>query len=410
MLGGKIRKLLKELTERLIAEIHAKKDYTGTVGKMIVAEALELLSGLRSKFATTSPYVGPDLLALQLMEYNLFEFSASKTESRLASMMKLLVDENNQIRSFDEFKALCEKEVEKFNTRWLEAEYNLSVAVGQNSAAYLRFMAEKDTVTSFVQYKTIGDDKVRASHQILHNKIFNLSDKEAMDLFPPNGYGCRCEMVQYLGKTDGKVTKGRAAKAGLEQTDPKYKNSQFEINRGDLKQVFTKKQFYSDLKGLPEKINEMTFDKYDLKKWEDFKHDLNAIKLDKTITEKNIKELFKPYEKTDYMGFEDYLGRKMILKKEIFEKHTKGYYLGKEELRHQLFPHIKEILKNPDEVWYFDYRNNGQKFQPRYVKFYSDRVFIIDCDLEVDTHSLVINNWYSMKAPEHTIRKGLKIK
>ncbi|MFJ1492515.1 phage minor head protein [Capnocytophaga canis] len=377
---------------------------------MIVAEALELLTGLRSKFKTTSPYVGPDLLALQLMEYNLFEFAETKTQSRLASMMKLLIDDNKQIRSFAEFKELCHKEVDKFNTRYLQAEYNLSIAVGQNSAAYLRFMAEKDTVTSFVQYKTIGDSKVRASHQALHNKIFNLSDKEAMDLFPPNGYGCRCEMVQYLGNTDGKVTKGKTAKVAIEQTDPKYKGSQFELNRGDLKQVFTKKQFYGDLKGLPEKLNDMTFDKYGLKKWEDFKQDLNAIQLDKTITEKNAKELFKPYKKTDYMGFEDYLGRKMVLKKEIFEKHTKGYYLGENELRHQIFPHLKGILENPDEVWYFDYKNNGQKFQSRYIKFYGDRAVIIDCDLDTETHGLEIKTWYNMVAPEKTIRKGLKIK
>lgn len=377
---------------------------------MIVAESLELLQGLRSKFETTSPYVGPDLLALQLMEYNLFEFSASKTESRLASMQKLLVDENNQIRSFSEFKALCEKEVSKFNTHYLETEYNLSVAVGQTSAQYLRFMAQKDSVTSFVQYKTIGDDKVRNAHKILHNKIFNLSDKEAMDLLPPNGYGCRCEMVQFLGDTNGKVTQGKAAKQALAGQDKRYKNSAFEINRGDLKQVFTKKQFYADIKGLPEKINEMTFDKYDLKKWEEFKQDLNAIPLDKSITQKNIKELFKPHKKNNYMGFEDYLGRKLILTKETFNEHTQGKYVTEHELRHQLFPFVKEILKNPDEVWYFDYRDNNQKFQSRYVKFYGDRVVIVDCDLDTDFHSLEIKTWYNMKAPENTIRKGLKIK
>lgn len=377
---------------------------------MIVAESLELLQGLRSKFETTSPYVGPDLLALQLMEYNLFEFSASKTESRLASMQKLLVDENNQIRSFSEFKALCEKEVSKFNTHYLETEYNLSVAVGQTSAQYLRFMAEKDSVTSFVQYKTIGDDKVRNAHKILHNKIFNLSDKEAMDLFPPNGYGCRCEMVQFLGDTNGKVTQGKAAKQALAGQDKRYKNSAFEINRGDLKQVFTKKQFYADIKGLPEKINEMTFDKYDLKKWEEIKQDLNAIPLDKSITQKNIKELFKPHKNTDYMGFEDYLGRKLILTKETFNEHTQGRYVTEHELRHQLFPFVKEILKNPDEVWYYDTKNNSQKFQSRYVKFYADRVVVIDCDLDTETHGLEVKTWYNMKAPEKTIRKGLKIK
>lgn len=410
LLGKTIRTVLAKLTDKLIGKVYHKKDTLPEYAQMVVAEGVALSEALRNNFPTISPYTGPDQLCLQMMEYNLFEFAAGKTESRLASMKRLLVDENNQIRPFSEFKELCQKEVEKFNKKWLEAEYNLSIAVGQNSAQYLRFMAEKDTVTSFVKYQTAGDDKVREAHKVLNGKIFNLSDKEAMDLYPPNGYGCRCEMVQVLGEQKGKVTKGREAKMMLEGTDSKYRGSQFEINRGDLKQVFTKQQFYSDTKGLPKKLNEMTFDKYGLPSWEAFKQHLNPLKLDSTITEKNIHELFKPFEKNTYMGFEDYLGRKLTLQKATFDKHTQGYYLGEQELRHQLFPFVKDILMNPDEVWYFDFKNNAKKFQPRYIKFYQDRVLVIDCDLNIEEQSLTINTWYSMKADEKTIRKGLKIK
>ena len=231
-----------------------------------------------------------------------------------------------------------------------------------------------------------------------------------MDLYPPNGYGCRCEMVQVLGDQKGKVTKGREAKMMLEGADSKYKGSQFEINRGDLKQVFTKQQFYSDTKGLPKKLNEMTFDKYGLPSWETFKKHLNPLKLDNTITEKNVQELFKPFEKSTYMGFEDYLGRKITLQKSVFDTHTQGHYLSEQELRHQLFPFVKDILMNPDEVWYFDYKNNEQTFQPRYIKFYQDRVCVIDCNLNTERQSLEIKTWYFLKKKEKDIRKGLKIK
>lgn len=407
-LGGKIGKVLQTLTSDLIKQIYNKGETAGTIGKMIVAEALELLKGLRSKFKTTSPYVGQDLLALQLMEYNLFEFTTSKTEARLASMTDLLIDkETKKLREFNEFEELCQKAVKSYNKEWLQTEYNLSVAVGQNAAAYHRFMAEKDTVTSFVKYQTVGDNKVRASHDVLDGKIFNLSDKEAMDLFPPNGYGCRCEFVQYLGKTDGKTMKGKKAKELLGETDPKYFGSQFEINRGDLKQVFTKKQFYSDIKGLPEKLNEMTFDKYELKKYADFKDTLKNIKLDKTITENNVKELFKNVKDKNYMGFEDYLGRKMILQEDVFNEHTTGKYVTKHQLRHQLFPHIKDVLNSPDEVWYFQYSKN--KFQTRYIKFYKDKAICVDTDLIKD--GLKIKTWYNMvKNEETTRRSGLLIK
>ena len=228
-----------------------------------------------------------------------------------------------------------------------------------------------------------------------------------MQLFPPNGYGCRCEMLQYVGSTKGKITTGIDAKNLIYVRDTTYKNSAFEINRGDLKEVFTKKQFYADNKGLPEKLNTMTFDKYGLKKWDDFKDDLKPVKLDSSITSDNKNELFKKEKNKNYMGFEDYLGRKMTIKEKVFNDHTEGNYLSKGENRHQLFPHVKNALNAPDEVWY--YENKRGKFQSRYIKFYQDQVLVIDCDMNTD-QGLEIKTWYPMKVKDEVLRKGLKIK
>lgn len=387
------------MTAELIRQIYYKKETAATIGKMIVAEALEFLTGLRQGFKTSASYTGPDL----------FEFSASKTEARLAAMTDLLIDKaNKKLRTYSEFKQLCEKHTKRYNESWLQSEYNLSVAVGQTSAQYLRFMTEKDSLTSFVKYQTIGDDKVRASHQVLNGKIFNLSDKEAMDLWPPNGYGCRCEMLQHLGEKP-KTMRGKQAKELIHTTDPRYKDSQFEINRGDLKQVFTKKQFYHDIKKLPERLNDMTYDKYGLQPYSNLKDKLKPIKLDESITEKNLKELFKPIKGTQKMGFTDYLGRKMTLDKKVFDTHTKGKYLNDSEQRHQLFPHIADILSNPDELWYNTPDKLEGVFQSRYIKFYGDRAVIIDCGLD-SQQGLEIQTWYNMKTKEENIRKGLKIK
>ncbi|MBP7318819.1 MAG: hypothetical protein KA980_11470, partial [Flavobacterium sp.] len=168
-------KILDELTNALISAIWNKKETTGTEGQLIVAEALELVSGLKLGYGTNIGYNTPDSLAYQLMEYNLFEFSASKTEARLAAMTDLLIDQDkNEIRSESEFKKLANERIADLNQNYLTTEYNLSVAVGQNSAAYHRFLSDKDTVTSFVQYQTAGDSKVRNEHAKLDGKIFNL--------------------------------------------------------------------------------------------------------------------------------------------------------------------------------------------------------------------------------------------
>lgn len=401
-------KILNNLSEDLMQLLWDNSNTLGTEGGMIVEEGLQLLNGLKEGYGVTTGYDTPDTLALQLMEYNLFEFSASKTEARLAAMSDLLIDkEAQQIRSFSDFKRLASEKVSSFNNEWLRSEYNLSVAVGQNSAAFHRFMAEKDTVTSFVQYETIGDDNVRASHQVLDGKIFSLDDKEALKVWPPNGYGCRCEMLQYNRTPQpGQVTSGNDALQLIKSADKRFADSQFEINRGDLKQVFTEKQFYSDIKGLPEKLNTMTFDKYGLQPYNSFKSNLNKIKIDKTITPDNVKELFKAVEGKAFMGFVDYLGRKMMLKKKNFDVHTTGKYIGAKEIRHQLFPHVQDIIGSPDEVWYYEYSEG--KFKSRYLKFYRDQAVVVETEIADEGSEL--STWYLMKIDDVLLRKGLKIK
>lgn len=407
------QKEIDDFTTKLIEYVFEGKDSLGIEAGLISAEADVLIKGLRSNFKTYNEWAGPDHLMLQMMEYNLFEFATGKTESRLAAMKELLFDENKELRDFPSFRVEADKVMNDYNHNWLETEYNLSVAVGQNSARYVEFMAEKDTVTSYVKYQTAGDDRVRATHAALEGKVFSLNDKEAMDLWPPNGYGCRCEMLQFLGEGKEVAISGDKAKSLVYSSDPKYKDSQFEINRGDLKQVFTKKQFYADNKQMTAKINDMTFDKYLdlngkplLKPWKDFKDTLREIVLDNTITEDNVKDLFKKVKGEDYMGFTDYLGRKMTMSEPVFNAHTKGKYLNDSEKRHQLFPHIKDILGNPDEVWANEYK---EKHQSRYIKFYKDRMIIIECDFN-ENNGLKIKSWYNMKIDEKEIRKGLKIK
>lgn len=134
---------------------------------------------------------------------------------------------------------------------------------------------------------------------------------------------------------------------------------------------------------------------------------LKNIVLDTTITGDNVGELFKKVKGKDYMGFTDYAGRKITMSKKVFDKHTEGKYLKPEESRHQLFPHIKDVLKAPDEVWYNEYRKG--KYQSKYLKFYKDKVIVVDCSVD-SKQGLKINTWYEMKLDEKEIRKGLKIK
>ena len=108
------------------------------------------------------------------------------------------------------------------------------------------------------------------------------------------------------------------------------------------------------------------------------------------------------------MGFKDYLKWKIILQKKVFSDHTKGYYLGKDEQRHRIFPHLPEILNKPDEVWLHSHDINERVFQLRYLKFYKNMAIIIDTNLE--ENNMEITTWHNLKVKDGYKRKGLLIK
>lgn len=402
-----ISKLLIELTRQLAEALFYKNDFLGILGKMIAAEGVAFTKAMMQGFGKDESYTGPDKLVMQMMEYNCFDFACSKAEERHYAIASRLIDyEKGMLKSRSEFIQQCLKDNENLNTTWLKTEYDLSIAVGQNSAAYVRAITDaKNGGTRYYEYQTAGDKNVRAAHQSLDRKVFDILSQGDKAIWPPNGYGCRCEMVPHSGGAP--VTTWDKGKALLMANDKYYQGSQFVINRGDLKQVFTNKQFYRDIKGYPEKINQMSFDKYELKPWKDFKNDLKSIKLDKTITAENVTELFKPEKGKDFMGFRDYLDRKIFIKKDNFNHHVSGYYTNEHELRHKLFPHINEILNNPDEVWTSDWKGKTQR---RYIKFYKDRVLIVTTELNEKEPGIEITSWYNMKGKESNTRSGILIK
>ncbi len=405
---------LNEIQAQLIQLMFNDKDALGETGKLIVEESKILTTGLfggYGKRLSEASFDAPDHLMLAMMEQNLFDFSAGKTEARLASLKDLLIDyKEGRLRSFDEFKEEAEKMVDKFNSKYLRTEYNLSVAVGQNSASFMRMWADKDD-NPYMQYITAGDNNVRNSHAVLNNKIFNINDSEARNLVPPNGFGCRCEMIAYpFTPHDSGVSKGDWA---TQQLGESFKKGQFAVNRADLKQVFLKDQQYAKSKGVLKNLNDAKYTIWGLADIKNMKN-LHELVLDKSITADNVKELFKGQKGKDgrnVMPFRDYFKRSIVLNEKDFDKHTTGKYLEKNENRHQLFAYLKEVLKSPSEVWLQNVESgntvSNKRLQIRYIKHYNGQSIVVDA--EVNEYGYEIRTWYLMKANEKEIRKGLLV-
>lgn len=397
---------LMELADALMNNVWNSED---TLVNLIL-KSIETNSILKNAFLNgfkdrlKFDYDAPATSCLANMEYNIMDFSLAKSKADVLFLNQLLIDkEKNNIRSFNDFKQLAQPYLKKTNTDYLRTEYNHTIAVGQNASAYLKFKAEEDTVTQYVQWQTVGDANVRASHAALDGKIFDLKEQGGLSILPPKEWGCRCELVQYLGNPPKELLTSNRNGLSILRIE---KGSKWDVNRADAKQVFTANEMYVKENQLSGVNDGMTFKEYGLKPISKMQN-LNEINLDKTITEANAKELFKPIEGKSFMGFEDYLGRKLQLSKSSFDKHTKGHYTNTSELRHQLFPFIEDVLKNADEVYFYKYRGQKNYYQTNYIKHYKGRSVVVNTQIGDD--GVVINTWYNLKQDEKIIRSGFLI-
>lgn len=399
--------LLNELAELLINEVFESKNTTITSLLMAIQTQTNLTKGLFDgwgKKRLTLNYDTPDVGCLSSMEYNLMEFSLTKSQADVLALNELLIDTKTQNkRPFTEFKALAQKHLNTTNSRHLLTEYNHAVAVGQNSRAYLQFKQEEDTVTRYVQWQTAGDTHVRPEHAKLNGIVFDLKEPGGLTIVPPKDWGCRCELVQYLGKPPKEKLYTNAQ--GLQALDI-AKGSKWDINRADARQVFAANEMYLKKAGLVDNKLKASYKVYGLEKRSEMSN-LPKITLDDSITEANVAELFKAEPNKDFMGFTDYLGRKLILPKSTFTKHTKGYYTNNQEQRHQLFPLIEDVLSNPDEVYFDEYDQSKSPYQTKYIKHYNDRSITVAAS--IINKKVTIFSWYNLKGSEEKQRKGYLI-
>jgi SPP1 gp7 family putative phage head morphogenesis protein len=345
-------------------------------------------------------YNATDHRALAAMEYNIFHFSATREKAGVLALNELLVNKDKlEINSFNEFRDAARPLIKDLDVNHLRTEWDFAVATGQGASRFNQFLYEKDTVTNFWQYQTVGDDHVRVKHALLDGRIFSFDDKAARVLWPPNDFGCRCDETQYLDDAKGKTTTGDEAVNLIGWTDKQKKI--FGINRAETGEVFTANQQYVKDNGIANSIDAIKYSDYGLKDLAQSGKGKKNISVDKTITKENAAELFKPVKGQNYMGYTDHLQRKIVLKKDVFKQHTKGNYTSDKERRHQLVPNIEEALQQPDEVWFNQYQS--KQFQAVYVKHYGDTSFAVTTSL--GKQNLEIQTWYELKG--EALRKGM---
>lgn len=105
-----------------------------------------------------------------------------------------MLDENGDQKTFERFLNDVRSIDRTYNVNYLRAEYNFISASAEMAAKWEEFARDGDRYN--LQYRIQKDNKVRPEHVVLDGVTLPHSDPFWEEFYPPNGWNCRCTVVQ----------------------------------------------------------------------------------------------------------------------------------------------------------------------------------------------------------------------
>lgn len=176
-----------------------------------------------------------DEISVQRLKESNYVFSGIKTFHELKEAFPSLVGTDGNIKPFEQFLAEVRRVHKTYNRQYLQAEYHLAQSSASMAARWKKF--EKDGDRYLLQYRTIGDKRVRPTHRDLHGITLPINSKFWDEYFPPNNWNCRCSVVQVRRSKYTQSDEAEAMRLGLKATAGKYREM-FLFNPGKTMTCF----------------------------------------------------------------------------------------------------------------------------------------------------------------------------
>ena len=252
--------LVREKFDRMMKVLFRQEGASLEIGILASEEAQDFIETHSSVLNGSFRQVEMSESMRKRLERSNYVFSGLKTFHELNEAFPSLLDENGNRKTFERFLNDVRKIDETYNSNYLRAEFNFVQASAEMAAKWERFMQDGDRY--YLQYRTAGDAKVRPTHAEMAGITLPASDPFWAEFYPPNGWGCRCSVVQVRKSkyppTDHEeaMARGKSAlevdkkgmfrfNAGMEQkTMPDYnpytikRCKDCDMNNGNMKLVF----------------------------------------------------------------------------------------------------------------------------------------------------------------------------
>ncbi len=175
-----------------------------------------------------------DIMRRRLQESD-YIFSGIKTFHELNEAFPSLLDEKGERKPFERFLNDVRKIDETYNGNYLRAEYNFARASAEMASKWEDYQKDGDDYN--LQYRTAGDDKVRPEHAELNGVTLPPSDPFWDEYYPPNGWNCRCTVVQVLKDKYPRTNRAEAYARG-QKALVKDTKGMFRFNSGKQGKIF----------------------------------------------------------------------------------------------------------------------------------------------------------------------------
>jgi SPP1 gp7 family putative phage head morphogenesis protein len=163
-----------------------------------------LAKQVANNYSIRPDYETPDAQMLMRLTRDVWQFAAAKTYQEMRDLTLALKDNNGKLREWNSFVEQAQKITGKYNATWMRTEYNAAVGSSIMASRWVQFEAEQKELP-FLRYETVGDSSVRPEHEMLDGVTRPVSDEWWDTHYPPNGWGCRCDVVQ-VPMAEAKVT------------------------------------------------------------------------------------------------------------------------------------------------------------------------------------------------------------
>ena len=216
-----------------------------------------LKSGLYKGYGMTLDEAeGSDLKMLSELRENVYIFSAAKTYQMTKDISSLLIGEDGERRTAEEFSDAGRKAYDDWNDNYGATEYQTAVASAE-SAAKWQDIKEQEDVLPNLRYTAVMDDHTSEICAPLNGLVAPVDDPIWATITPPNHFNCRCQLLQEDAEV--KTTPDDDKDERFDKVDSEM-DEMFKQNPGETGNVFDKEHPYFDVSDEDRKFASRNFD------------------------------------------------------------------------------------------------------------------------------------------------------